>query len=59
MKVLHINSYYSVSSFYATLKKEEVYKRLRYESFETARMALYKYIESWYQGVFHRSIDFN
>ncbi len=36
-----------IESFHATLKKEEVY-RTRYDSFETARMALFKYIEGWY-----------
>ncbi len=36
-----------IESFHATLKKEEVY-RARYDSFETARVALFKYIEGWY-----------
>ena len=36
-----------IESFHATLKKEEVY-RTRYDSFETARVALFKYIEGWY-----------
>ncbi|WP_425431906.1 IS3 family transposase [Gracilibacillus ureilyticus] len=36
-----------IESFHATLKKEEVY-RTQYENFETARMALFQYIEGWY-----------
>ena len=36
-----------IESFHATLKKEEVY-RTRYEGFEAARIALFKYIEGWY-----------
>lgn len=36
-----------IESFHATLKKEEVY-RTHYDSFETARVALFKYIEGWY-----------
>ena len=36
-----------IESFHATLKKEEVY-RTRYENYETARVALFKYIEGWY-----------
>lgn len=36
-----------IESFHATLKKEEVY-RTRYDSFETARVALFKYIEGSY-----------
>lgn len=39
--------YVCIESFHATLKKEEVY-RIRYASFETARIALFKYIEGWY-----------
>ncbi|MGN7479877.1 IS3 family transposase [Solibacillus silvestris] len=36
-----------IESFHATLKKEEVY-RTRYANFETARIALFRYIEGWY-----------
>lgn len=36
-----------IESFHATLKKEEVY-RTRYANFEAARMALFRYIEGWY-----------
>ena len=36
-----------IESFHATLKKEEVYQT-HYESFETARIALFQYIEGWY-----------
>lgn len=35
-----------IESFHATLQKEEVY-RTCYDSFETARVALFKYIEVW------------
>ncbi|MFB9976445.1 IS3 family transposase, partial [Pallidibacillus thermolactis subsp. kokeshiiformis] len=33
--------------FHAILKKEEVYLT-KYESFETARIALFQFIEGWY-----------
>ncbi|WP_427107558.1 IS3 family transposase [Lysinibacillus xylanilyticus] len=47
-----------IESFHATLKKEEVY-RTRYDSFETARIALFKYIEGWYNRKrIHGSIDY-
>ncbi|MGG3804293.1 IS3 family transposase [Metabacillus fastidiosus] len=36
-----------IESFHATLKKEEVYRN-RYSNFETAKLALFQYIESWY-----------
>ncbi|WP_142108902.1 IS3 family transposase [Cytobacillus solani] len=36
-----------IESFHATLKKEEVYRN-RYLDFETAKVALFTYIESWY-----------
>jgi putative transposase len=36
-----------IESFHATLKKEEVYRQ-KYIEFETARLALFHYIESWY-----------
>lgn len=36
-----------IESFHATLKKEEVYQT-QYESFESARIALFQYIEGWY-----------
>jgi putative transposase len=37
----------STHSFHATLKKEEVYLS-KYDSFETARIALFQFIEGWY-----------
>ena len=47
-----------IESFHATLKKEEVY-RTRYDRFETARVALFKYIEGWYNRKrIHGSIDY-
>lgn len=47
-----------IESFHATLKKEEVY-RTKYESFEIARMALFQYIEGWYNRKrIHGSIGF-
>ncbi|WP_419152883.1 IS3 family transposase [Aeribacillus alveayuensis] len=36
-----------IESFHAILKKEEVYLT-QYESFETARIALFQFIEGWY-----------
>ena len=36
-----------IESFHAILKKEEVYPS-RYENYEVARMALFQYIEGWY-----------
>ncbi|WP_192600789.1 IS3 family transposase, partial [Sporosarcina limicola] len=36
-----------IESFHATLKKEEVY-RTTYTDYESARLALFHYIESWY-----------
>ena len=36
-----------IESFHVTLKKEEVYLT-KYESFETARIALFQFIEGWY-----------
>lgn len=36
-----------IESFHATLKKEEVYQTT-YIDFETARLAIFSYIESWY-----------
>lgn len=37
----------AMESFHATLKKEEIYVK-NYETYEEARLALFKYIESWY-----------
>ncbi len=37
----------AMESFHATLKKEEVYVK-NYDTYEEARLALFKYIESWY-----------
>ncbi len=36
-----------IESFHATLKKEEVYQTT-YVTFEQARLALFQYIEGWY-----------
>ncbi len=36
-----------IESYHATLKKEEVYRN-RYLDFETAKVALFTYIENWY-----------
>ena len=47
-----------IESFHATLKKEEVYQT-HYENFETARIALFKYIEGWYsRKPIHSSIGY-
>ena len=48
-----------IESFHATLKKEEVY-RTRYANFEVARMALFRYIEGWYNRKrIHGSIGYS
>lgn len=47
-----------IESFHAILKKEEVY-RSNYKSFEEANMALFQYIEGWYNSRrIHSSIDY-
>lgn len=47
-----------IESFHATLKKEEVY-RVKYFDFDTARLAIFEYIEAWYNRKrFHGSIGF-
>ena len=47
----------AMESFHATLKKEEVYVK-NYDTYEDARLALFKYIESWYnRNRIHGSIN--
>ncbi len=47
-----------IESFHATLKKEEVYQTV-YPNFETARLALFQYIEGWYNRKrIHGSINY-
>ena len=47
-----------IESFHATLKKEEVYQST-YVTFEQARMALFQYIEGWYNRKrIHGSINY-
>lgn len=47
-----------IESFHATLKKEEVY-RSYYHTFEEANIALFQYIEGWYNSRrIHGSIDY-
>lgn len=47
----------AMGSFHATLKKEEAYVK-NYETYEEARLALFKYIESWYNRKrIYRSIN--
>lgn len=36
-----------IESFHSVLKKEEVYRNI-YRTFEEAQLALFEYIESWY-----------
>ncbi|MGY3772982.1 IS3 family transposase, partial [Tetragenococcus solitarius] len=36
-----------IESFHATLKKEEVYLK-HYKNFDEARLALFQYINAWY-----------
>lgn len=37
-----------IESFHASLKKEEVYQQPSYATFEVAKLALFEYIEGWY-----------
>uniref|UniRef100_UPI002ACE825E IS3 family transposase n=1 Tax=Sporosarcina beigongshangi TaxID=2782538 RepID=UPI002ACE825E len=47
-----------IESFHATLKKEEVYQTT-YIDFEAAQIALFQYIESWYNRKrIHGAIDY-
>ena len=47
-----------IESFHATLKKEEVYQTV-YVTFKQARMALFQYIEGWYNRKrIHGAIDY-
>ncbi|MTO25117.1 DDE-type integrase/transposase/recombinase [Turicibacter sanguinis] len=47
-----------IESFHATLKKEEVYQTT-YVTFEQARIALFQYIEGWYNRKrMHGSINY-
>lgn len=47
-----------IESFHATLKKEEVYQTT-YLTFEQARIALFQYIEGWYNRKrIHGSINY-
>ncbi|PFW60845.1 integrase core domain-containing protein, partial [Bacillus sp. AFS075034] len=47
-----------IESFHATLKKEEVY-RTKYITFEQATLALFQYIEGWYNRKrIHSSIGY-
>ncbi|WP_438782218.1 transposase [Enterococcus sp. DIV0187] len=47
-----------IESFHAALKKEEVYQTT-YHSFEEARVALFQYIEGWYnRKQIHGAIDY-
>lgn len=48
-----------IESFHATLKKEEVYPSKAYESFEVAHLALFQYIEGFYNRKrIHSSINY-
>lgn len=47
-----------MESFHAILKKEEVY-RTKYITFEQANVALFQYVEGWYNRKrIHSSIDY-
>jgi len=37
-----------IESFHASLKKEEIYQQASYATFEVAKLALFEYIEGWY-----------
>lgn len=48
-----------IESFHASIKKEEVYPSKTYKDFETAHLALFKYIEGFYNRKrIHSSIDY-
>lgn len=47
-----------IESFHAILKKEEVY-RTKYYDYDTARIALFRFIEGWYnRRRIHSSINY-
>ena len=47
-----------IESFHAIIKKEEIYRNI-YKTFEEAKIAIFKYIESWYNNKrLHSSIDY-
>ena len=47
-----------IESFHAIIKKEEFYRNI-YKTFEEAKIAIFKYIESWYNNKrLHSSIDY-
>ncbi len=47
-----------IESFHSVLKKEEIYLH-KYNSFEKARMAIFEYIESWYNRKrMHSALDY-
>ncbi|MCE3183587.1 integrase core domain-containing protein, partial [Enterococcus faecium] len=48
-----------IESFHASLKKEEVYPSKAYENFEAAYLALFQYIEGFYNRKrIHSSINY-
>jgi len=47
-----------IESFYTVLKKEEIYRHT-YKDFNDANLAIFEYIESWYNRIrIHGSIDY-
>jgi len=48
-----------IESFHASIKKEEVYPSKTYETYETARLAIFQYIEGFYnRRRIHSSINY-
>ena len=47
-----------IDSFYSSIKKKEIYRKT-YRTFEEANIAIFKYIESWYNRKrLHSSINY-
>ena len=47
-----------IESFHSSIKKEEIYRNT-YRTFKEANMAIFKYIESWYNRKrLHSSINY-
>ena len=47
-----------IESFHSSIKKEEIYRNT-YRTFEEANMAIFKYIEGWYNRKrLHSSINY-
>ena len=53
-----IHKVLSIESFHSSIKKEEIYRN-KYRTFEEANIAIFKYIEGWYnRRRLHSSINY-